>query len=206
MKRRWIGSFVALIGLFAIVGAPLVAVAKDKDDERDEAVKLKATLSGFQEVNAPAGAGAVSTGASGSFRGEISKDGLSIEYTLSYSGLEGDVRQAHIHLGQRGVTGAIVVFLCQTTFNPDETGHAPTCPQSGPVTGTLTKANVTNRANAQGIEAPAPQGATDAEFAEFVRAIRAGVTYANVHSANAGGVATKFNSGEIRGQIKAHGD
>ena len=202
MKRRSISLFVALFGVLAILGASPVAMAKDKD----EGVELKATLSGFEEVNAPAGAGAVSTGASGSFEGEISRDGTSITYTLSYTGLEGDVRQAHIHLGQRGVTGGIVVFLCQTTVNPDPTTHAPTCPQSGTVSGTLTKANVTNRADAQGIESTATQGSTDAEFAEFVRAIRAGVTYANVHSANAGGVATKFNSGEIRGQIKADDD
>ncbi len=70
----------------------------------------------------------------------------------------------------------------------------------------MTNANVTNLADAQGIESTATQGSTAAEFAEFVRAIRAGVTYANVHSANAGGVATKFNAGEIRGQIKAHDD
>jgi len=204
MKRRRISLFFTLAGLLAILGASPVAMAKDKD--KDEGVELKATLRGFEEVNAPAGAGAVSTGASGSFSGEISSDGTSITYTLSYTGLEGDVRQAHIHLGQRGVTGNIVVFLCQTTANPDPTTHAPTCPQSGTVSATLTKANVTNRADAQGIESTATQGSTDAEFAEFVTAIRAGVTYANVHSANAGGVATKFNSGEIRGQIKAHDD
>ena len=197
MKLRRISLFFTLSGLLAILGASPVAMAKDED----EGVELRATLQGFQETPA-----AISTGASGSFRGEISSDGTQITYTLSYSGLEGDVRQAHIHLGQRSVTGGIVVFLCQTTYNPDETGHAPTCPQFGTVTGTLTKANVTNRANAQGIESTLTQGSTDAEFAEFVRAILAGVTYANVHSANAGGVPTKFNSGEIRGQIKAHGD
>jgi hypothetical protein len=197
MKRRWIGLFVAVFGPLAIFGASPMAMAKD---DTDDAVALKATLRGFQEVPA------ISTGASGGFQGEISADGTSITYTLSYTGLEGDVRQAHIHLGQRGVTGNIVVFLCQTTVNPDPTNLAPTCLQSGTVSGTLTKANVTNRADAQGIEATATQGSTAAEFAEFVRAIRAGVTYANVHSANAGGVPTKFNAGEIRGQIKADDD
>src|SRR3989475_11527726 len=48
----------------------------------------------IQEVSP--GGGAVSTGASGRFRGEISKDGSTITYTLSYSGLEGTV-EAHIH-------------------------------------------------------------------------------------------------------------
>ena len=196
MKLCRISLFFTLSGLLAILGASPVAMAKDKDEE----VELKATLKGFEEVPA------ISTGASGSFRGEISGDGTTITYTLSYTGLEGDVRQAHIHLGQRSVNGGVVVFLCQTTFNPDPTGHAPDCPQSGTVSGTLTRANVANSANAQGIESTTSAGSTADEFAEFVRAIRAGVTYANVHSANVGGVATKFNSGEIRGQIKAHGD
>jgi hypothetical protein len=126
---------------------------------------------------------------------EIGDGDISITYTLSYSGLEGDIRQAHIHFAQRGVNGGIVVFLCQTTFNPDPTGHAPTCPQSGTVTGTLTAANMTGGALAQGI-APG-------EFGELVRAIRAGVTYANVHSAGTG-VPTNFAAGEIRGQIGKH--
>ena len=90
-----------------------------------------------------------------------------------------------------------MVFLCQTTFNPDPTGHAPTCPQSGTVTGTLTAANMTALAVAQGIAA--------GEFAELVRAIRAGVTYANVHSAGTG-VPANFAGGEIRGQIGTHDD
>ena len=37
--------------------------------------------------------------------------------------------------------------------------------------------------------------ATPEEFAEIIKAIRAGLTYANVHSSN-------FTGGEIRGQIK----
>jgi len=41
---------------------------------------------------------------------------------------------------------------------------------------------------------PAGQGIAPGELDEFIRAIRAGVTYVNVHS-------TKFPSGEIRGQI-----
>jgi|SRR2546422_3279460 len=181
MKRHWIGLFVALLGLLVILGAAPAAMADDDE------VELKAKLQGFQETPA------ISSGASGRFSGEISKNGDSIAYTLSYSGLEGDVRQAHIHFGQRNVAGGIVVFLCQTTFNPDPTTLAPTCLQSGTVTGTLTAANMAGLAPAaaQGITT----GAT--EFAEFVRAIRAGVSYANVHS-------TKFPGGEIRGQISAH--
>jgi len=132
---------------------------------------------------------AVSSTASGAFRGTIDDATGSITYELSYSGLQGDVRQAHIHLGQRSVNGGIMVWLCQTTFNTDPTGLAPTCPQSGSVAGVLQAANVIG---------PSGQGIDAMEFAEVVAAIRAGLGYANVHS-------TKFPGGEIRGQVRAMG-
>jgi hypothetical protein len=181
-----IGPFVpaVLLVMFGVLAPGPVS------SQEDHGVNFRATLQGVEEVPA------TSTRASGRFRVEISQDGTSMAYTLNYSDLEGDVRQAHIHFGQKSVNGAIVVFLCQTSFNPDPTGHAPTCPQSGTVTGTLTAANMTGLAVAQGI-APG-------EFAELVRAIRAGVTYANVHSAGTG-VPANFAGGEIRGQI-THGD
>ncbi len=63
------------------------------------------------------------------------------------------------------------------------------CPPSpATVTGTLTAANVVG---------PAGQGIAAGEFAELIRAIRAGKTYANVHS-------TKFPGGEIRSQIEGN--
>ena len=48
-------------------------------------------------------------------------------------------------------------------------------------------------------------GIAPGEFAELVRAIRGGVTYANVHSAGTG-VPAKFAGGEIHGQIGTHDD
>jgi hypothetical protein len=78
------------------------------------------------------------------------------------------------------------MFLCQTAANPDPTGLAPSCPQSGTVTGVLQAANVIG---------PAGQGIAALEFSEVLAALRAGVTYANVHS-------TKFLTGEIRAQLR----
>lgn len=128
----------------------------------------------------------VSSAAQGSFSAEIDASGQ-IAYELSYAGLQGDVRQAHIHVGQRSANGGVSVFLCQTTFNPDPTGLAPTCPASGTVTGLLGAGNVIG---------PGGQGVAAGEFAELVDAIRNGVTYVNVHS-------TAFPGGELRGQLNA---
>lgn len=143
--------------------------------EETENVKLKS----FQEVPA------VSSAASGHFKAKIDEDAGTISYELTYEGLEGEVRQGHIHFGQRSVNGGISVFLCQTTFNPDPTGLAPVCLQSGSVSGMFSAANIIG---------PTGQGIAAQEFAELVKAIRAGVAYVNVHS-------TKFPAGEIRGQF-----
>jgi hypothetical protein len=168
---------LALIGLLCLLLVALVAAPPASAHDRN----VRGDLDGYQETPA------VSTGASGEFKAKISKDESSIEYELSYSGLEGDVRQAHIHFAQRGVAGGIVVWLCQTTFNVDPTGLSPMCPQEGMVTGTLTAANMVGGAAGQGI--------SPGEFAELIQAIRAKVAYANVHS-------TKFPTGEIRAQLK----
>jgi hypothetical protein len=140
---------------------------------------LVAGLTGFQEVPP------VSTAASGTFQAIIHGDEDALDYELTYEGLEAPVTVSHIHFGQPFVSGGIVVFLCETPAAPDPTGAAPTCPQSGRVTGTVTAATIIG---------PAGQGIAPEEFAEFLRALRHGVTYANVHS-------QKFPSGEIRGQI-----
>jgi hypothetical protein len=149
---------------------------------RDDVVFIP--LRSFEEVPA------VSSAARGVFKARIREDGSSIAYELSYENLQGDIRQAHIHFGQRGVNGGISVFLCQTATNPDPTGLAPSC-TAPPATlsGTLTAANVIG---------PNGQGIAPTEFAELVRAIRGGVAYVNVHS-------SVFPGGEVRGQIRGHG-
>ena len=146
-----------------------------------EKSKLKAdTMIGYLE------APPISTAAAGTFKATIDDDAQEIHYTLTYSGLEGDVRQSHIHFGQRGVSAGISAWLCETTFNPSPTGPAtPDCPQSGTVTGVITPSDVFG---------PASQGIAAGEFGELVDALRAGRAYANVHS-------SKFPGGEIRGQI-----
>jgi hypothetical protein len=154
----------------------------------DSENQFRARLTGFQEVPA------VSTVAGGRFEAQVTGGGQFIDYTLSYSGLQGTVTQAHIHVAQKSVNGAIVVWLCGTTTNPGPTG-TQTCPQSGTITGTIRAANV--------VATPLPpaggQQIAAGELAEVIRAMRGGVAYVNVHTDLSPG-------GEIRGQIRASGD
>jgi hypothetical protein len=177
-----------LLTLSLIVGPVTAAQAAEN--------QFATRLSGFNEVHFSSGppattVGAISTPAKGSFRARIDDRNDVIHYELRYEDLIGAITQAHIHFGQRHTTGGIVVWLCQTdgTRAPEAVAMlTPFCagPNEGTVTGTITPAQVL---------AIASQGFDQAGlFEELVDAIRAGATYANVHSST-------FGPGEIRGQI-----
>jgi hypothetical protein len=156
------------------------AVSHDDDDDRDHkrsSRRLKADLSGFNEVLT------VSTRARGSFRAVLQNDETQISYRLRFQGLSSAVTQAHIHFGDHHMNGGISVWLCGTATNPGPTGTPMCAPE------------VEATVDAQDVTGPAVQGIAAGEFAELVRAIKAGRTYVNVHS-------TMFPGGEIRGQIK----
>jgi CHRD domain len=178
MKK--IGVLLAVtFGLLAVLAVGSYAVAGgSKDNVNADA------MTGYLE-GAPGGP--VSSVATGDFEATIDDEAREIHFTLSYSGLEGDVRQAHIHFGQRSVNGGISLWLCETAANPRPVGSpdVPECPQSGTVEFTLGAGHVVG---------PATQGIAGGEFEEIVAAIRAGRAYANVHS-------SKFPGGEVRGQI-----
>ena len=168
MKRY--GIVAALAATVLLVLGGVSALAGDGGSVRGT---FGAQLDGYQETPS------VSTPGRG--RLQLRLDGNTIQYTLQYSNLEAPPAQAHIHFAQRHVAGAVVAFLCGGGGKPD-------CPSSGSVSGTIRPADVgvTSGSVAQGIAA--------GEFAEFVRAIRARATYANVHT-------SMFAAGEIRGQI-----
>jgi hypothetical protein len=147
------------------------------------AEQIGALLTGYEETPA-----AVSTTGRGEFTATIDADGDAIVYTETYSGLQGPVTQSHIHVGQLGVSGSVVIFLCQTAANPDPTGLAPQCPQEGTVSGTITAANVIAGSTAT-------QQLVAGDLAAVITAIRAGAAYANVHTNPSPG-------GEIRGQLR----
>ena len=149
-------------------------------------------LNGLNEA-----AAVVSTTGTGTFRATINRDETEINYQLTFKDLEGDVRQAHIHIGHPQNAGGIVLWLCDSEANPSPSATTPACNQNDPlnnragtVTGTLTAADV---------QAQAVNGIAAGEFAEIIALIRAGRTYVNVHS-------TKFPPGEIRSQIDDRND
>jgi len=167
---RRLGMSVAVIALVST--ATLVGAQGFK--------RISEILTGYEETPS-----AVSTTGTGSFNARISNDESRIDWELSYSNLEGAVQQAHIHFGQKSVTGPITVFLCTNLGNgPAGTQPCPAPPAT--ISGTIVAADVTNLANERGISA--------GELDEVIAAIRAGATYVNVHS-------TRWPGGEIRAQI-----
>jgi hypothetical protein len=172
-------TFLAL-SIAAAVAAVIVASAALATREPGKN-SFKAELNGNNEVVGP---GSISTNATGTFRAKLRDDPPRLDFTLTYSGIEGGtVTQSHPHFAQRHVGGGIFGFFCG--------GPKPPCPTpGGTVEGTWTAADIIG---------PATQGVAATQFDEFVRALRAGAVYVNVHSST-------FPAGEIRGQVSAEGE
>lgn len=168
-----------ILAVFVLGAAAIVTAAVAFDGSQ-----FNARLSGYQEIPT------LSTSGHGSFHASINRAETEIRYTLSYKGpfdanpAGGAVTQSHIHLGARAFSGGVSAFLCTNLGNGP--AGTPACPPPpATVSGTITAAQVVG---------PAGQGISPGEFAELVRAMRAGATYANLHT-------TTFQAGEIRGQI-----
>src|SRR5262245_7354644 len=99
--------------------------------------KGHADLSGYQENPT------LSSPATGTTDVQISRDGQSVSYTLTYRGIGTNVLFAHIHLGRPAINGGVMVFLCTNGTPPANVPTPPPCPQGGgTVSGTLTSLNV----------------------------------------------------------------
>lgn len=174
MRKRL--QLAGVVGVLALLGVVAGAVATGGD--RD----IRETLTGYEETPAT-----ISSTGSADFRARIDRFGDKIHYRLSYRNLESAVTQAHIHFGARATTGGISVWLCGN--NPPITGTPPgtqACPpQPATISGTIEPEDVMG---------PTGQGIEVGAFDELVDAIRAGVTYANVHTVDRPG-------GEIRAQL-----
>jgi hypothetical protein len=183
-KRR---LYVFMAAILVTAGAASYALAdhggNDGRGNVPETTDFKATLSALQEVPA------ISSTGFGSFRARLDDkaDVPTIHFVFEYGGLEGgNSLFAHVHFGQRSVSGGVSYFLCGPPAN------APVvCPNvAGTIEGDITAANVIGP-NGQGIE--------PGSFDEIVRAMRAGDAYANIHT-------TRWPGGEIRGQINDDND
>jgi hypothetical protein len=177
--RLKLAAGVAALGM---AGIGTAAIAHDRS-------RLDTFLHGYEEVPA------VSTNGFGSFKASINRAEDEIDWTLTYGGtFNGTVTQAHVHLGQKAVNGGISVFFCTNLGNGPATAPPQACPPAVPgervtIKGTWKAADVVG---------PAGQGIAAGELGELIRAMRAGVTYANIHS-------TTQPGGEIRGQVDEDG-
>lgn len=168
-----------------ILGTALLALTAAAVVFAQKLSSIKEVLTGFEEVPS------ISTVANGEFRATINKDETQISYRLSYTGLEGNIQQAHIHFGQKGVNGGISVWLCSNLPSPP----TPASPPFPPTQACLSSpATITGVITPNHVAGPTGQGIAPGEFAELVRAIRAGKTYVNIHT-------DKFPGGEVRSQI-----
>jgi hypothetical protein len=171
---------LGLVVMFGVLSISAVALAdRGNGKGNGNGKNFSARLNGWEEVPSQ-----VTTGR-GSFRA-TAVNTTRIDFVLSYEGLEGtNVLFAHIHIGSRHENGGISAWLCG---GPTQ----PACPAgpNGSVTGTI---------EANDITGPAGQGVEPGNFADLLRAMRKGETYANVHTA------TRAPDGEVRGQIKKGG-
>lgn len=148
-QLEWVG--VAVVGA-ALIGGTALAQVRGPQSAPGQRAGFRVVLDGYQEVPA------VSSGASGHAALHVSPRGDSLEYELAYRGLEGNVLQAHIHLGRPGTNGGVMVFLCSNLGNGPAGTPACPGPNSGSVSGTVDAASVVG---------PGGQGIAAGEFERF---------------------------------------
>jgi hypothetical protein len=152
----------------ALAASMLVAPATYSQTER-----FSARLSGAEEVPP------INTAGTADF--EMTIQQATITFELTFSDLSSPLSVAHLHFAPSKVAGGVMIFLCGG-------GGQPACPAAteGTITGTIMSANVTG---------PTAQGIAPADLDSALEAVRDGLSYANMHTANFGG-------GEIRGQVQ----
>lgn len=169
-------------GLVLVVGSPILATDRPAGTVDISGRRIEAKLTGFEENPT------LSTTGHGQFRALITREGV-VFYELKYADLEADITQSHIHFGRPAINGGIAVWLCGTPTNPGPTNTPPPACEAG------RNGTVTGSFSAENVIGPAGQGIAPGEFQEFLDAIDAGASYANVHT-------TLRPAGEIRGLVK----
>jgi hypothetical protein len=184
-SRRMRFPLAAALVLGLALASFAVAASQDHGKKHQKGLNnsntLGAVLIGHNETPA------IHTAGQGTLSLTINSDNT-MSYTLTYSGLGSTAMQAHVHLGQPDVAGGVAFWLCGG-------GGKPTCPAGN----TSTPETVTGTVAAADVLPIPTQGLAALDLAGIVQEIRAGFTYANVHTMAIG-------AGEIRGQIgRGHG-
>jgi hypothetical protein len=173
MTRRRLQLAAAVVFVLGLAVASIaLASGGNRGHGKHGKGQFKAKLTSFQEVPV--------LNTTGHAKLRLRLTSSEITFRLDYADLTGPPAVAHIHVAPRGVNGNVIVFFCGG-------GGKPACPSSasGSISGTIVPADV--------LGLPA-QGFPANDLAALEKAIRVGVTYANMHTA-------QFPTGEIRGQI-----
>jgi hypothetical protein len=183
-----IGIKITVVTLFVVAAASLANMGVRAADDGGT-LRLSARLSSFNEVPPKA------VGSHGTFQAALSADGSTLSWTLTWTGLTGPPEFAHIHFAQAGVNSSVMTFFCGGPMGNPDIPQKPDCLQaaSGSITGT------TNGGDIIALSSSPDLGLNLHDFATFLRAIRAGDGYVNMHTA-------RFGGGEIRGQIVVDDD
>jgi hypothetical protein len=176
MRRVAISAVLTVTAIFAVVMLSATSA-------NEGTIKLHASLNGFQESPPKL------TSGTGTFSATIS--GGTLTYKLTYKNLSSPAFMAHIHFGQKAVSGGIFIWLCQSATAPSPTAGTPTCPAGG--------GTVTGTANAASVLKITGQTLNAGNLDDAIAIIRSGDAYVNVHTTN-------FPPGEIRGQISIESD
>ena len=154
-------------------------------------VNLGTHMTGAEEVCPTC---TVSTPADSRAQGEaifrVRADGSTVDFRLIASNID-NVFMAHIHCGAAGVNGPIQIWLYPPSGMPGPSG-------SGPQNGVLASGTFSTT----GVTCPASGGGTT----PLLTAMRAGLTYVNVHTTYSDATTANtgpgdFPGGEIRGQL-----
>ena len=175
-RRLQLAAVVAVLGVLGVVAAA-VAGGGDRD--------VRERLTGYEETPMT-----LSTDGFGVFKAKV-REGPRSSTSSPTASSRATPPQAHIHLGARGDRPAGSARSCASPNQPTAPAGTPTCPgpREGTVRGTIEPTDVIG---------PSGQGIDPGDYDELLRAIRAGATYANVHS-------TKYPGGEIRAQLERGG-
>jgi hypothetical protein len=166
---------VLALGAVAAVGTglgPTTAAAFNVQEDVDDEGTFVAALTGNQQTDS------VETDATGGAVFSLLEGGDELEFSLLINAIE-DVDQAHIHLGEVGEDGPVVVWLY-----PEPGANEPELLE-GRVDGVLATETIAD--DDVGDEA-------DGSVATLVEEIRDGNAYVNVHT-------RAYPDGEIRGQL-----